>query len=63
MELHLFSKNDLAGEHMSMEDDIGTRNTNEEHIPGDEGITKSMETNVNVERNQGERVWAMKTPF
>jgi hypothetical protein len=57
MELHSFSKNEPAGQHKFMKDDIGTRNTSEEYILGSESITKP------VERSHIERGRVVKTPF
>ena len=49
MELHSFSANDPISKDKSMAGG-NTRSTSEEFILGGEGITKTVETNVNVEQ-------------
>jgi hypothetical protein len=63
MELHSFNRNDPAGGRKSVEDDIDTRNTSEEHILGGGMITKTVETDVIVERSYVESGRVVKTPF
>jgi hypothetical protein len=63
IELHSFSKNEPIHDNKSVGEGI-SRNTSEEYILQGEGITKTVETRVDVASRRGEdRAQTMRSPF
>lgn len=63
MELRSFSKNEPIDYNKSIENEV-SRNNSEEYILQGVGITKTVETSINVERSHEDgRVQTTRSPF